>query len=129
MDRRDLTVQMETILDDYSDEVKAVANEAFESVAKKALVRLKQTSPRSKGRRGGRYARGWALKRERVSGNVLTATIYNRARPGLTHLLEHGHVTRNGHGTYRRTPAHPHIKAVEQWASTALPAEIERRLK
>jgi hypothetical protein len=40
--------------------------------------------------------------------------IYNE-HPGLPHLLEYGHVSRNGTGrTYGEVPGHEHIQPVEE---------------
>lgn len=114
-----LQVQMQEVLNEYSEEVQKAMDEALKEVPKQAAQRLRNTSPR----KTGRYANGWAVKSEKGK-----AIVYNKTDWQLTHLLENGHVIRNKKGTYGRAPARIHIKPVEEWASDALVENIERRL-
>ncbi len=113
--------QLTRILDDYGDEVKNVARKDAKKAGRETAKELKNVSPKDT----GEYASGWAAKQVDED----TVTVYNRKMPGLAHLLEKGHLIRNKKGTYGRAPAHPHIKPVEQWANSELPAEIERALQ
>jgi hypothetical protein len=56
----------------------------------------------------GGYSKGWRIQRD---GNGYI--VHNGKYPGLTHLLEHGHVIKNQYGEYGRAPAIVHIKPVE----------------
>lgn len=116
--------QVGKILDEYSVEVKRATNNSMDVVAKEAVTKLKNTSPK----RSGKYARGWTVKRERGSGGINTETVHNRVYQ-LTHLLENGHIVRNKKGTYGRVPGIKHIAPVEEWAKSELPLEIERELR
>ena len=118
-----IAIQMDKILDDYSQEVRRVTADSQDVVAKEAVRKLKNTSPR----KTGKYARSWSLKRKKTGRGIPEVTIYNKVYQ-LTHLLENGHVVRNAKGTYGRTNGIKHIKPVEDWAADALPQEIERRL-
>jgi len=119
-----LTVQMSRILEEYSEDLQDATNDAIEKVAKEAVQKLKNTSPK----KTGDYARGWKVKREKGRGNIATLIVHNKEYQ-LTHLLENGHIVRNKKGTYGRAPAIKHIKPVEEWANTELPQEIERQLR
>ena len=80
--------------------------------AQKAKATLKKTSPRSKGKGsyGKHYADQWAA-REEFTRLTKDAVIYNKAPTyRLAHLLEYGHLTRDG----RRVQGQPHIKPVEE---------------
>ena len=58
----------------------------------------------------GEYAAGWGYETEVEVGHV-RATVRNRKKPGLTHLLEKGHEKFvNGVDTGERVPAYPHIE-------------------
>ena len=118
-----IAVQMKEILDEYSVEVKRATNNSMDVVAKQAVSKLKNTSPK----KSGDYARGWKLSRERGSGGINTVTVHNRVYQ-LTHLLENGHIVRNKKGTYGRFNGIKHIAPVEEWIQSELPAEIEREL-
>ncbi len=102
-------------LDNYSNDVYEEVSEAIDEVSKEAVKKLKQESKSQFG--NGDYAKGWARKWEKGRVRV-SATVYGK-KPTyqLAHLLEHGHVTRNGTGrTFKQTPAHEHIEPINKWA-------------
>ena len=102
--------QMKDILDEVQEGVEEAAQKSVKKAATETRKILKATSPRN---RRGKYAGGWATKT--INDGVLKPTIvvYNKKLPGLTQLLEKGHVIRNKKGEYGRAPAHPHIKPAE----------------
>lgn len=70
------------------ESVRERAVEDFRAVAKQARADLKRTSPR----KSGEYAAGWAYKvGTKNMGMTVEARVYQKASPGLTHLLERGH--------------------------------------
>ena len=121
----DITLQMENILSEFSAELKRATNNAQDVIAKEAVNKLKNTSPK----RTGKYAKSWTLKREKGTNGINKVTVYNRDHCQLTHLLEKGHVVRNAKGEYGRTSPKKHIEPVADWAVDELPREIERELK
>lgn len=124
----DLVVQMNRILDDYSEEVVEVTQKAINKVCRKTVQTLKNTSPKRPG--GGRYASGWASKTaDGVRGKIKGKVVYNRTDYQLTHLLENGHVIANKWGTYGRTAPIKHIQPAEQEANIMLEEEVRKGLK
>lgn len=116
-----LAAAVEEILAEYQTEVERGTKECVQRVAKAGVQALKDVSPRLT----GEYAGGWTseIKDGRMGA---TATLYNGKKAGLVHLLEHGHVTRNGTGrTFRRTPAHVHVKPVEEQLMADFEQQIE----
>lgn len=99
--------QMAAILDEYQHLASDVVEKASRKAARNAVQKLKAVSPK----KSGEYASGWSTRK--MGHGYVT---YNRKAPGLTHLLEKGHVTRNKKGTFGRTSAHVHIAPVEQQA-------------
>lgn len=99
------------ILSEYADDVATHVAEVAEQMGKKGVQALRRESRAKLKSRTGKYSRGWKLKVDRGRLNT-TATIYND-HYSLPHLLEHGHVSRNGtKRTFGEVPGHEHIKPV-----------------
>ena len=114
----DLERAVKDILQDYSVEVSNAAAEAVQEVTKEATKKLRQTSPKRK----GRYAKGWTSKVEKTAATV-DATVYGKTGTyQIAHLLEHGHARRGGG---RNVGGIEHIKPVEDWAIS----EVEKRIR
>ena len=98
------------VLEEYSEEVERKSGECVRKIAQQGAKTLRNVSPR----KSGDYASGWTYKvKEKRLG--AEGVIHNKNSPGLAHLLEYGHATRNGTGRiFDDTPAHPHIKKVEE---------------
>lgn len=110
----DFTQQLTAALAQYSDTCDEEIEKVLSDVAQQAQKKLSSISPA----RTGQYKRGWKVKIERRQG-YCKAHVHN-IRYQLTHLLEHGHRVGSG-----RSPAIPHIAAVNRWAEE----EAERRIK
>lgn len=116
-DQLQSTIQQ--ILHEMPQKVDNVIDEAAAKVSKEAVKTLKATSPKRPG--GGRYAKGWAVKKV---GKELV--IYNRTDYQLTHLLENGHdVVVNGKkvGHYDGVK---HIAPVEKEVIEKMTEEVEK---
>lgn len=105
------------ILSEYTEDVIEGIDEAGQEVAKEAVKELKAKSPK----KTGGYAKGWTKKTEKKYGDVSTVIIYNKNKPGLTHLLEHGHAKRGG----GRVDGIPHIKPVEEKIIKEFSSKVE----
>lgn len=109
MSKYNSILDIEEILNDYSDDIQTAITEKAIKVAQEGQSKLKSTSPKNKKNTNhkGSYAKGWRIKTEK--GRVfVNCKIYNATDWQLTHLLENGHLTRNGGKT---TPI-THIKPV-----------------
>lgn len=105
--KNDFASDVKKILEQYQVNATEVMNEVIDEVAKEGSKRLRQTSPR----RTGKYAKGWT---QTVEKGRLTISAIIHGKSGtyqLAHLLENGHLTRNG----KRTKAITHIAPVEEW--------------
>lgn len=116
-----IEIQIGKILDEYEKLTKETVEKAALQTAKSAVQKLKANSPK----KSGEYASGWS-SRKQGTGRV----VYNRTKPGLTHLLEKGHATFNKKGgPYKRTPAHVHIAPVADEASREFEENVRRELQ
>ena len=85
----------------YSKEVEEEVDEIAEDVAEETVQELKENSPK----RYGKYRRSWRKKKLETGSYV----VYNVVA-SLTHLLEKGHLSRNG----GRVAGIVHIKPAEE---------------
>lgn len=122
---KSISMQVDDILMAYCKEVREISKEEIKNQADETKRTLRQTSPRNrKGSRRG-YAKDWDKKPNGDGG----WTVYNRHNYQLTHLLENGHVVRNGVGTYGRVKGIKHIAPAEDAAAMRLPLRIKARLR
>ena len=121
--------ELQKELSDYGGEVLFALAEVTKEVGAEAAQRLKQASPKSKGKssyKGGHYATKWTEESDRSGKTDTTTVVYNK-KPTyrLAHLLEHGYVARNG----KRVPGQEHIAPVDSWAQEEVVKALERKLK
>ena len=114
----DISTQMNDILQLYSDDVLEEVKDICKEEAKNLVDTLKDTSPKE----SGKYAKGWAVKEQRNNDFSAAYTIYNKTEYQKTHLLEFGHLNRDG----SRTKAIPHIKPAEENAVATVTERIEK---
>lgn len=107
-ENRTLESAVNEILDDYNKDLNKENDKNVESAGKRAAKLLREQSPK----RTGSYARNWTYRTEGKGSTLIPtiSTVHNDKHYRLTHLLEWGHANKGG----GRTPAHPHIKKVEQ---------------
>ena len=104
--QKELMDGLKTYTADVTDGVK----NAVQEVADATVEKLKQTSPKKiKGKKAGKYAKGWRVKEIKNTTTEKVAVIHNKTDYQLTHLLENGHANRDG----SFTAARPHIAAAE----------------
>ena len=127
----DLTSAVNELLQEYGNEVYEVMDDSVDTVAKEAAQRLKSVNHFAPGRNpSGKYSESWTVDTEKTGRLAVTRVVHNQDYYRLTHLLENGHVSRNGTGrTFGRVPAYPHIAPVNEWASDELPKLVKQRLE
>lgn len=106
-------------LEEYSNDVLQAINETLKETADEAVSELKTAGDFND--RTGKYRKGWVAKTEGGTLGIQNQIVHNKKHYRLTHLLEYGHLTRNG----KRTRAFPHIASVEE----SLEDKVEQRMK
>ena len=125
-----LQTEIERILNEYGNEVNDKMALVTEEIGKAGVKALKSESKEKFGqvkKRKRKYANTWTatVDRKRL---YTTVTIHN-TQPGLPHLLENGHVSRNGTGrTFPKVAGREHIAPVEEKLIKEYEVELERRL-
>lgn len=104
-------------LEEYRDLAEETVRDAVSGVSKETVTKVEDKSPQLT----GGYKRGWTSKRTTDRSGQLAITVYNRRKPGLTHLLEKGHAKRGG----GRVEGIPHIAPAEEYAIE----ELEKRIR
>lgn len=112
------------IMEEYAADVSAGMKTEAKTVAKEAVKELKQISPEGRGSKKGHYEDGWTSKVESERAENIGIRIYNRKKPGLTHLLEKGHAKRGG----GRVEGIPHISTAEENAAVNYEKRLKERL-
>lgn len=117
-----LESEIAKILTKYGDEVAENIQKVTKEIARKGAKAVRQNA-QSDFKGTGKYAAGWTsqAKEGRYSSQGI---IYNRAKPGLPHLLEHGHAKRGG----GRTDGRVHIAPVEQEVIKSFEEAIKEKL-
>ena len=106
MSNKSVSDQMAEILNEIGNGAEEALTTGLKSVSRTAPAKLKDRSPR----KTGEYAKGWRAKKLDKHAIV----VYNATMPGLTHLLENGHMIVNKKGTYGRYNGVKHIAPVDQ---------------
>lgn len=113
-----LSSEIMSALDEYKKVTDEVVKTAVNSVAKETKAMAQAGSPV----KSGGYQKGWAVKKTSEKTGQVSITVYNRTKPGLTHLLEKGHAKRGG----GRVAGKPHIAPAEEYAVNELETAIKR---
>lgn len=106
------------ILKNYVDEIGENADEVTLKMGRKGAAALREESAATFGGTG-RYAQGWTCTEQK--GRLSTEVVIYNKTPGLPHLLEHGHLMRNGR---RWTPPKQHIEPIEKELVTQFEKEV-----
>lgn len=125
----DLSKAIDEILKEYGDEVYKVVEDCIDEVAEEAKNRLRAVN-HFRREASGAYAGSWVNEKLQSKPLTVHRAVHNEKHYRLSHLLEKGHVIRNGTGrTFGRTAAYPHIAPVNDWANEELVDMVKRRLE
>ena len=107
--------ELHAIVSGYIGEVDRAVEDDVRAAAQVTVDQLRGVSDPG---HTGKYAGGWTMEPDAEDMGANAYRIFNKRKPGLTHLLEHGH------GGPAPAGAHPHIAD----AAEAGFAELKRRL-
>lgn len=114
-------------LESFNTEVMNAANESFRETAEEAAEMLKKGGPYQE--RTGKYTKDWTAEQRGSRASAVTGlngySVYNKKHYQLTHLLEHGHQSRNG----GRVKEFSHIAPVNEQLSELATEKIKSKLR
>ena len=127
VDYNSLSEEIQNQLKNFGTALNREINEGLKEVAEKTAETLRQGGPYNE--RSGKYTRDWDVKLRKRSYSRVTMTeeytVYNKKNYQLTHLLEKGHVSRNG----SRVRPFEHIKPAEELAEQMAISEVNKAVR
>lgn len=127
VDYNSLSEEIQNQLKTFGTALNREINEGLKEVADKTAETLRQGGPYNE--RSGKYTRDWAVKLRSRSYSSVTMTeeytVYNKKNYQFTHLLEKGHVSRNG----SRVRPFGHIKPAEELAEQMAISEVNKAVR
>lgn len=127
VDYNSLSEEIQNQLKNFGTSLNREINEGLKEVAEKTAETLRQGGPYNE--RSGKYTHDWDVKlRKRSYSSVIMTeeyTVYNKKNYQLTHLLEKGHVSRNG----SRVRPFEHIKPAEELAEQMAISEVNKAVR
>lgn len=115
-------------LEIYTEEVELKVAEAVIKVGDQTAKELRTTNQVAGSNVWKKYPKGWSNQKKKTRGKQISE-VHNRTEYRLTHLLEHGHVIKNGTGrTFGRTREFPHIAIAEEKAVDLLEQKIKEAI-
>ena len=126
----DLEKAIMDVIRDSEGQAYEVLEDSVREVAWGAADKLKSVKKFAPGRNpSGEYSKSWTVELKPKERLKVAYVVHNEEHYRLTHLLENGHVSRNGTGrTFGRVKAYPHIQPVNEWAKAELRDVVEQKL-
>lgn len=110
---------VEVLLSRALTEVSKEEDEILFKCISKAMRKAKRDVINNSPTLSGEYKRGWTIRTKRLKYGF-DGVIYNKDKPGLTHLLNNGHQKANQYGTYGRKEGDNHITKARDLAEAYL---------
>lgn len=124
-----LDAELQAILEEYEEDIDSSVQGTVRKIAQKAAKAVRAEAHSKVG--GSKYYKDWSYKSDNDKKRLhYGAVVYNKKHYQLAHLLEKGHVSKNGTGrTFGFVAGRPHIQPVEEQVIQDLYQDIVRIIK
>ena len=102
-----------------------LATDGVKKAVKKTATATKNEIATTAPKRTGAYRKSWTASQQEVRSNALHITVHSKDRSQIAHLLEKGHIMRNG----KRSKNYEHIHPAEQHSIEMLERDIRKALQ
>ena len=117
---------IQNALHDYGEDAEDAVKDTVKEVSKKTRDIVKSNAPVRK-TNGGDYKKSISDRQVKNQKGEYIKIVYSKApHYRLTHLLEHGHLTRNG---MKKTRAFPHFKLGDDYINENFENKLASKLK
>lgn len=116
----DLAKTIQKELEHYQKITDEHIKDTVREVGKETKEHISHTAPK----KSEKYSRSWAVKVMKENSHAMSVVVHSKNKYQLTHLLEFGHVKRNG----GRTKAFPHLGEAEQKAIQSFEEKVQEIL-
>lgn len=117
------------ILEKYGDDVYLVLDDTAKELAEESTKKLKAVTKWKKSHPGSPYSAAWTSEEFNVGRLGIKRVVYNDGHARLTHLLEKGHVSKNGTGRiFGDVKDYEHIKPVNDWVVEEIQKKVEEKI-
>ncbi|WP_173328421.1 HK97 gp10 family phage protein [Ruminococcus flavefaciens] len=121
-----LVAAMVSACQEYTDEVREAVEEGIIEIGQEAVEQIKVLAPAYEGSNKntpkGAYRRSWKYRVDRQRGRIEVTVHAKSPHYRLTHLLENGHLNRDG---TTRSKAIPHVSIVNSLAQKKVDKLLE----
>ena len=111
----DLAKALSDACKEFTDEVKEKVENKINQIAQETVEDVKSLAPvyhgKNKKTSKGRYKRSWKYRTDKERGSINAVVYASGKQYNLTHLLENGHLNRDGTS---RSKAFPHISVADK---------------
>lgn len=116
-DTDNLSAQITAVLDEVARKAYGACEETLDAISKESLKIAKDNAPE----RSGDYKKSLKRTKLKEGGDVIGYRIHSTE--SISHLLENGHLTRDGTST---VPGKEHFKPAQDYAGKAIEQEFQK---
>ena len=117
----ELSKEIIKYLNEYEEDIEELTKDLSSKIGKEAKSEVSSMSPV----KSGEYSKGWTVRTYKEPRRYFVK-VHNSKKYQLTHLLEFGHVTRDGTSRSKKIP---HVRPTEHKYMDKFAEELEKQIR